>query len=227
MRPMKKTETAEAVTLLPDGPHTATVIWLHGLGADGHDFVPIVPELGLPQAHGVKFVFPHATVRPVTINGGYAMRAWYDIVGISRTGPQDTPGIRESAKRINALIEAEIAAGIASTRIVLAGFSQGCAMALHTGLRFPARLGGIVGLSGYLPVESTLAAEAAVANLATPLLLAHGTHDPVVPYTLGAGSRDVLVQQGYRIEWLEYPMQHQVVMEEIEAIGAFLTRLLA
>lgn len=223
---MKAQQTADAVRLQPEGPHTATVIWLHGLGADGNDFVPVVPELGLPATHGIRFLFPHAPIRPVTLNNGYPMRAWYDIVGLSRTGPQDTPGIRESARRIDALIADEIAAGIPSERIVLAGFSQGCAMALHTGLRFPARLGGIIGLSGYLPVESTLVGEAAVANLATPLLLVHGTMDPVVPYALGSGSRDLLVAQGYPVEWLEYPMQHQVVMEEIEAIGAFLKRQL-
>jgi len=214
--------TADAVTLQPQGKHTATVIWLHGLGADGNDFVPIVPELGLPQGHGIQFVFPHASIRPVTLNNGYPMRAWYDIVGLSRTGPQDTPGIRDSAQRISALLDAEIAAGIASTRLVLAGFSQGCAMALHTGLRFHRPLAGIVGLSGYLPVESTLAAEACAANRATPILLAHGTMDPVVPYALGKGSRDVLLGEGYAIDWREYPMQHQVCLEEIEHIGAFL-----
>ena len=217
----------DAVTLAPPGPHTATVIWLHGLGADGNDFVPIVPELGLGKSHGIKFVFPHATIRPVTINNRYPMRAWYDITGISRTGPQDTPGIRESAKRIDGLIEAEIAAGIPSKRVVLAGFSQGCAMALHTGLRFHDTLGGIIGLSGYLPVESTLADEAHAANLKTPILIAHGQHDPVVPFSLGLASRDVLRAQGYAVEWLEYSMQHQVVMEEIEAIGAVLQRVLA
>ncbi len=224
---MRLTKTDDAITVSPSGPHTATVVWLHGLGADGSDFVPIVPELGLPQDHGIKFVFPHAPVRPVTLNNGYPMRAWYDIVGISRTGPQDTPGIRESASRIAALLDAETAAGIASTRLLLAGFSQGCAMALHTGLRYHSPLAGIVGLSGYLPVESTLAAEAHAANRATPLLIAHGSHDAVVPYALGSGSRDVLRGLGYAVEWLEYPMQHQVCAEEIEHIGGFLRARLA
>lgn len=219
--------TADAVILPPKGRHTATVIWLHGLGADGNDFVPIVPELGLPQGHGIQFVFPHASIRPVTLNNGYPMRAWYDIVGLSRTGPQDTPGIRDSAQRISGLLDTEIAAGIPSTRLVLAGFSQGCAMALHTGLRFHSSLAGIVGLSGYLPVESTLAAEASAANRATPILLAHGTADPVVPFALGKGSRDVLLSEGYAIDWREYPMQHQVCLEEIEHIGAFLRERLA
>ena len=223
---MSLIKTEDALTVTPPGPHTATVVWLHGLGADGSDFVPIVPELGLAAGHGVKFIFPHAPVRPVTNNNRYAMRAWYDIVGISRTGPQDTPGIRDSAQRIAGLLDAEIAAGIASTQLVLAGFSQGCAMALHTGLRFHATLGGIVGLSGYLPVETTLATEAHAANLKTPLLIAHGNFDPVVPYALGTGSRDLLRGLGYAVEWLEYPMQHQVCGEEIEAVGAFLRKQL-
>ncbi len=219
--------TEDAVTLPPPGPHSATVVWLHGLGADGNDFVPIVPELGLPKNHGVKFVFPHAPVRPVTLNNGYPMRAWYDIVGLSRTGPQDTPGIRDSARRIDGLLDAEIASGIASTRLLLAGFSQGCAMALHTGLRFHLPLAGIVGLSGYLPVEALLKTEAHAGNLKTPILLAHGSQDPMVPYALGSGSRDTLRALGYSVEWLEYPMQHQVCAEEIERVGVFLRAVLS
>ena len=213
---------ADAVILPAPGAHTATVIWLHGLGADGNDFVPIVPELGLPKAHGVKFIFPHAPVRPVTLNNGMPMRAWYDIVGLNRTGPQDTPGIHASAARIGALLDAEIASGIASTKLILAGFSQGCAMALHTGLRFHQALGGIAALSGYLPVESTLAAEASAANRQLPILMVHGTADPVLPHAMGAHSRDLLVKQGYAVEWLDYPMQHQVCLEEIEAIGTWM-----
>ena len=214
--------TEDAITLPASGPHRATVIWLHGLGADGNDFVPVVSELGLAAQHGIKFVFPHAEVRPVTINNGYPMRAWYDITGLSRTGPQDTPGIRASAARISALLDAEIAAGIPASKLLLAGFSQGSAMALHSGLRFHSTLAGIVGLSGYLPVEATLAAEAHAANKKTPLLLVHGTQDPVVPYALGSGSRDLLIAAGYPVQWLEYPMQHQVCTEEIEQIGVFL-----
>lgn len=214
--------SADAVILPASGAHTATVIWLHGLGADGNDFVPIVPELGLPKNHGVKFIFPHAPVRPVTLNNGMPMRAWYDIVGLNRTGPQDTPGIRASAERIGALLDAEITSGIASSKLILAGFSQGSAMALHTGLRFHKALGGIAALSGYLPVESTLAAEASGENLKLPILMIHGTDDPVLPHAMGAHSRDVLVKQGYAVEWLEYPMQHQVCIEEIAAIGGWL-----
>lgn len=214
--------TDDAVILAAPGSHTATVVWLHGLGADGNDFVSIVPELGLSKKHGVKFVFPHAAIRPVTLNNGYPMRAWYDIFGLNRTGPQDLEGIRASAKRLAGILDAEIAAGIPSKRLVLAGFSQGCAMALHTGLRFHQTLGGIIGLSGYLPVEATLSSEAAAANLQTPILLAHGTQDPVVPYAMGKGSYELLKKLGYAMQWHEYPMQHQVCMEEIEQIGSFL-----
>ncbi len=215
-------QSEQAVTLPAPGPHTATVVWLHGLGADGNDFVSIVPELGLAKNHGIKFIFPHAAVRPVTINNGHPMRAWYDIVGLNRTGLQDSVGIQASAGRIAGILDAEIASGIASTKLVLAGFSQGCAMALHTGLRFHQTLAGIVGLSGYLPVETTLATEAAAANLKTPILLAHGTQDPMVPYAMGKGSRELLEKLGYAVQWREYPMQHQVCLPEIEEIGGFL-----
>lgn len=212
----------DAVILPAPGPHTATVIWLHGLGADGNDFVPIVPELGLPKDHGIKFVFPHAPVRPVTINAGMSMRAWYDILSLTRMEQQDLAGTAASAARIAGLLDAERAAGIASERLILAGFSQGCAMTLHTGLRYPHRLGGLLALSGYLPLHHTLAAEAAPANKTVPILMCHGQYDPVLPLVLGKSSAEILSAAGYAVDWREYPMQHQVCLEEIEDIGRFL-----
>lgn len=223
---MKKQESDQAVVLLPDGPHTACVIWLHGLGADGHDFVPIVPELGLPKGHGIRFIFPHAPVRPVTLNGGMAMRAWYDILSLSRGGLQDENGIRDSGRIVGDYIQMEIDAGIAPERIVLAGFSQGGAIALHAGLRHPQKLAGLLPLSTYLPLQEKLAAEASPANRATPIFMCHGTVDPMLPYELGDASRRVLEALGYRVEWRAYPMQHQVCAEQIEEIGLWLRKTL-
>lgn len=217
----------DAVILPAPGTHTATVVWLHGLGADGNDFVPIVGELGLPKDHGIKFVFPHAPVQPVTINNGLPMRAWYDILSLTRMEKQDSAGTTRSATRIAGLLDAERAAGIASERLILAGFSQGCAMTLHTGLRYPHRLGGLLALSGYLPLHTTLAAEAAPANKDVPILMCHGQYDPVLPLVLGKSSAEILGAAGYKIDWREYPMQHQVCLEEIEDIGAFLRQRLA
>lgn len=217
----------DAVILPAPGKHTATVVWLHGLGADGHDFVPIVPELGLGQEHGIKFVFPHATVRPVTINNGYPMRAWYDILSLTRMEKQDVAGTQASAARIAGLLDAERAAGIASERLILAGFSQGCAMTLYTGLRYPHRLGGLLALSGYLPLHESLAAEASAANKDVPIFMCHGQYDPVLPLVLGKSSAEILGAAGYRVDWHEYPMQHQVCPEEIDDIGAFLRARLA
>lgn len=216
----------DAVILPAPGTHTATVVWLHGLGADGNDFVPIVGELGLPKDHGIKFVFPHAAVQPVTINNGMPMRAWYDILSLTRMERQDTAGTERSAQRIAGLLDAERAAGIASERLILAGFSQGCAMALHTGLRYPHRLGGLLALSGYLPLHTALAAEAAPANKDVPILMCHGQYDPVLPLVLGKSSAEILTAAGYPVDWREYPMQHQVCMEEIEDIGEFLRQRL-
>ena len=217
----------DAVILPAPGKHTATVVWLHGLGADGHDFVPIVPELGLGQEHGIKFVFPHATVRPVTINNGYPMRAWYDILSLTRMEKQDVAGTQASAARIAGLLDAERAAGIASERLILAGFSQGCAMTLYTGLRYPHRLGGLLALSGYLPLHESLAAEASAANKDVPIFMCHGLYYPVLPLVLGKSSAEILGAAGYRVDWHEYPMQHQVCPEEIDDIGAFLRARLA
>ncbi len=205
---------------------SASVIWLHGLGADGHDFQPIVPELRLPADAGVRFVFPHAPVRPVTLNGGMGMRAWYDLHGIGEGFPQDIDGLRLSEIHLRALIQREIARGVEGKRIVVAGFSQGGAVALHTGLRYPERLAGIMGLSTYLPHPRSLAAERTEANADTPVFLAHGTRDPVLPFDLGDRSRDYLEEAGHAVEWHPYAMEHQVCMEEIGDIAGWLTRVL-
>jgi len=220
-------ESADAVVLAPATPASASVIWLHGLGADGHDFVPIVPELKLPAAASVRFVFPHARVRPVTLNMGMRMRAWFDIKTLTAEGRADEEGIRESVAVLGQFIAAERAAGIASERIVIAGFSQGGAIALHGALRHPEPLGGILALSCYLPLQATLAAELADANRRTPLLLCHGQFDPVLPMALGVMARDWLRAQGYAVEWKEYPMQHQVCVPEIADIAAWLSAHLA
>ncbi|RSZ36159.1 MULTISPECIES: alpha/beta hydrolase [unclassified Variovorax] len=204
---------------------TATVILMHGLGADGNDFVPIAGELDLSAVGPVRFVFPNAPVMPVTINGGYQMPAWYDISAPDLTTGEDEAGLRSSQAAIEALIAREKARGIAASRIVVAGFSQGCAMALMTGLRHTERLAGIVGLSGYLPIAATTAAERHAANHETPVFLAHGRQDPVVPYASAVRSREALVALGYTVEWHEYAMAHSVCMEEIADLNRFLLRV--
>lgn len=206
---------------------TATVIVMHGLGADGNDFVPIARELDLSAVGPVRFVFPNAPVMPVTVNGGYPMPAWYDIFQADLVRREDEPGLRRSRDSIEALIAHEKARGIPASRIVLAGFSQGCAMALMVGLRHGERLAGIVGLSGYLPLASTLAAERAPANQDTPVFLAHGTQDGVVVLPRAAETREALKDLGYAVEWHDYPMAHSVCMEEIADLNAFLLRVLA
>lgn len=222
------TETEDAVILSPAArPADAAVIWLHGLGADGHDFLPLVPELGLPADAAIRFVFPHATVRPVTINNGYSMRAWYDITSLTADGRDDEPGIRESAQRVLAYIARERIAGVAADRILLAGFSQGGAMALYAGLRHDETLGGILALSTYLPLTARLPAEASAANRRVPILMCHGTRDPVVTHAFGASSRDVLLGQGYAVDWREYPMEHSVCAAEIADVAAFIKARLA
>ncbi|MEZ5331092.1 MAG: carboxylesterase [Thermoanaerobaculia bacterium] len=209
----------------PAGETTASVIWLHGLGADGHDFPPIIPQLGLPGDHGVRFVFPHAPKIAVTLNGGLIMPAWYDIRSLDVRG-QDEKGIRKSAARVEALLAREVAAGVPPERIVLAGFSQGGAVALFTGLTHADRLAGILALSTYLVLPDAIEAEAAEANRATPIFQAHGLYDPMVPLQAGVMTRDWLVEHGYETEWHEYPMAHQVALEEIRALGAWLRRVL-
>jgi len=205
---------------------TASIVWMHGLGADGHDFVDIVPELSLPARPGVRFVFPHAPMRPVTINGGYVMRAWYDIRDDGGVRREDPAGVRASQKSIEALIEREKARGVPSQAIVLAGFSQGGAMALHTSLRQGERLAGVMALSCSLPLADALAAEAAPANRDVPIFMAHGTHDPMIPMARAARAREILTGLGYRLEWHEYPMPHSVCLEEIRDISAWLTTVL-
>lgn len=215
------------IELDPDGPARAAVIWLHGLGADGHDFVPVVAELGLPRDAGVRFVFPHAPHRPVTINGGYVMRAWYDIYAMNMSRGEDEAGIRDSAAAVAALIEREQTRGVAAGNVVLAGFSQGGAIALHAALRYPQRLAGVLALSTYLPLADRLSAEAHSANAGLSVFIAHGTHDSVVPIGLAERSRDRLIQTGYDVAWHAYRMEHSVSMAEIADIGAWLAQRLA
>ena len=217
----------EAIEIETAASPGASIIWMHGLGADGHDFVDVVPELGLPARPGVRFVFPHAPMRPVTINGGYVMRAWYDIRddddGVRR---EDPAGVRASQRAIEALIAREKERGVPAAAIVLAGFSQGGAMALHTALRHTERLAGVMALSCSLPLSDTLAGEAAPANRDVSIFMAHGTHDPMIPMARALRAREVLTGLGYRLEWHEYPMPHSVCVEEIAHIGAWLAKVL-
>lgn len=198
------------------------IIWLHGLGADGQDFVPVAGELNLPVP--VRYIFPHAPQRPVTINGGFVMRAWYDIAQPNIDAQQDEKGIYASQAAVEALIAQEVARGIAPGNIFLAGFSQGGAIALHTALRQIAPLGGVLALSAYLPLAGRLVQEASVNARQTPIFMAHGRNDPVVPYALGAASSDTLQELGYAVEWHEYGMQHSVCEEELRDIEAWLAR---
>jgi phospholipase/carboxylesterase len=219
---LKALETVTVET----GPNPAfTIIWMHGLGADGHDFEPLVPELLEPDLPALRFVFPHAPVRPVTINNGYAMRAWYDIIGIDRRSAEDFAGIQASAAGITALIDRENSRGVPASRIALAGFSQGGAMALHTATRHRERLAGVIALSCYLPLASRLDTERTAANQATPIFMAHGTQDPVVPFALGEESRRLLEGAGYAVEWHSYSMPHSLCEPEVGDIRAFLRKI--
>jgi phospholipase/carboxylesterase len=200
---------------------TSSVIWMHGLGADGNDFVPVVPELGLGGL-AVRFVFPHAPLQPVTINGGYVMRAWYDIGYQDLSLKEDERGVRESQHAVEELIAREIARGIPVIRIALAGFSQGGAIALQCGLRYPTRLAGIIALSTYLPLPHTLERERSPANRQIPVLMAHGIEDPIVPLKLAQASCSKLLTLGYPVEWHEYHMPHSVCAEELEVVGRWL-----
>ncbi|MCW5654450.1 alpha/beta hydrolase [Hydrogenophaga sp.] len=214
----------------PTAEPVASIIVLHGLGADGNDFVPIAQELDL-RAHGpVRFVFPSAPVRPVTLNGGYRMRAWYDIFPPpSRPGeprPEDEPGLRASQALVQGLLDREAARGVPAHRTVLMGFSQGCAMTLMTGLRAPHRLAGLAGLSGYLPLADTTAGECSAANRDVPIFLAHGEHDPMVVIERGQASRDRLQALGYAVQWHSYAMEHSVCAEEVADLNAWLLKVL-
>jgi phospholipase/carboxylesterase len=208
----------------------AAVIWMHGLGADGNDFAPIVPEIDLGGLPGVRFIFPHAPMMPVTINNGYVMRAWYDVTYGDLEGKPgkkaDEKGVRASQAAIARLISRENLRGIASRNIVVAGFSQGGAIALQTGLRHAEQLAGIMALSTYLPLAGSLPMEASAANKAVPIFYAHGTYDPMIPFAMATASRDKLGELGYQVEWHEYPMQHSVCVEEIAAIGNWLRKVL-
>jgi len=220
-------ESDAEVTLSPQAPAVASVILLHGLGADGNDFVPIVGELGLPDSLPVRFVFPHAPLRPVTVNNGFVMRAWYDITSFTPAGRADKAGTAESARRVADCIAREKQRGVAAGRVVLAGFSQGGAVALYTGLRYPERLAGILAMSCYLPFPETLAAEKSAANADVPILMCHGRSDPVVPIGMGLEARADLKANGYAPQWHDYPMQHAVCMEEIADVARWLKLRLA
>jgi phospholipase/carboxylesterase len=209
----------------PDPRHA--VIWLHGLGADGHDFEPIVPELGLTDSTPVRFIFPHAPVQPVTINGGMAMRAWYDITAMDLGSSVDAEGIARSEAHLQRLIRATVDSGIPPARILLAGFSQGGVIALHTGLPYRDRLAGIIALSTYVALPDQLRQSAGEANGDTPIFMAHGRYDPVIPLAMGERSRDFLITEGYPVQWREYPMQHSVCLEEIRDLADWLSDLIA
>ncbi|HVK93172.1 MAG TPA: alpha/beta hydrolase [Noviherbaspirillum sp.] len=206
---------------------TVSIIWLHGLGADGNDFVPIVRELDLRDCPGIRFIFPHAPTMPVTINNGYVMRAWYDILGTDIARREDEAGLRKSQALVEQLIATEKERGIPAERIMIAGFSQGCAMTLQAGLRHPEKLAGLLCLSGYLPIHATIEAERHPANHDTPIFLAHGRGDPIIPIDRAEKSRDMLQALGYSVEWHEYMMPHSVCAEEIDDISAWLRRVLA
>ncbi|MCM5569277.1 alpha/beta hydrolase [Burkholderiaceae bacterium FT117] len=216
----------EVVELQSGSDPGASVIVMHGLGADGNDFVPVCEALDLSAAGPVRFVLPHAPVRPVTINGGYRMRAWYDILNLGADRREDEDGLRESQAIVESLIRNEMARGIDASRIVLMGFSQGCAMALMAGLRFDERLAGIAGLSGYLPLADSLPEECSEANSGLPIFLAHGTHDPIVTIDRAHATREILRALDHPVEWHEYPMEHEVCAEEVGDLNHWLLEVL-
>ena len=218
--------TLQSIELNPGVPAAATVIILHGLGADGTDFLSMADELSLAPVGPVRFVFPRAPVRRVTINGGQPMRAWYDILGVDLAKREDEPGLRDSMKEVHDLLDREVARGVPARRIVLAGFSQGSAITLGAGLRYSQRLAGLAGLSGYLPLASTTAAERHMANATTPVFLAHGRSDGMVSLARGQAGRDVIQGMGNPVQWQDYPMEHSVCLEEVKALNAWLLQVL-
>ena len=217
----------QTIELNPSEDPVATLIVLHGLGADGTDFLPMCDELDLSAIGPVRYVLPRAPERAVTINGGHRMRAWYDILGVDLARREDEAGLRESTLLVQGLIAREVARGVPASRIVLAGFSQGCAMTLLAGLRHPQRLAGLAGMSGYLPLADSTPAERHAANDGTPVFLAHGRNDGVVPLARGVAARDQLKSLGHAVEWHDYPMEHSVCMEEVVALNQWLLRVLA
>jgi len=217
----------ETIEIQTGAQPAAAVIWLHGLGADGHDFEPIVPELRLRATTRIRFVFPHAPLRPVTINQGHVMRAWYDVRALAGVRREDEAGVRQSARQIEALLARERQRGIAPGRLVIAGFSQGGAMALHVGLRYADRLAGLLALSCYLPLSNTLPTEASPANRDVPIFWAHGLHDPMIPQAMAEQGRAQLAELGYQIDWHQYPIPHSVSAEEIADVARWLERVLA
>jgi len=217
----------QTIELHPGAAPRATIIILHGLGADGTDFLPMADELRLAPVGPVRYVFPRAPERPVTLNGGMRMRAWYDILGTDLARREDEAGLRESFAQVHGIIDREVARGMPASRIVLAGFSQGCAITLGAGLRHRERLAGLVGMSGYLPLADTTAAERHDGNALTPVFLAHGSRDGIVPADRGRASRDRVAALGNPVEWHEYPMEHSVCMEEVQHLQAWLLKVLA
>lgn len=198
------------------------IIWMHGLGADGHDFEPIVPQLNLPDGLGIRFIFPHAPVRSVTLNQNYPMPAWYDIVDLTPEGREDSEGLEDSNSSISDIIAEQVRQGIETSNIILAGFSQGAALALYTGLRYPEPLGGIIALSGYLPMSQSLKQEAHMANKNIPIHMTHGTMDPVINVEFGHSSAKLLDDLGYNVTWKTYPMEHSLCDEQIRSLSAWL-----
>jgi phospholipase/carboxylesterase len=224
---MTTATSLQTIELDPGVPARATVVVLHGLGADGTDFLPVADQLDLAAVGPVRWLFPRAPVRPVTINGGYRMRAWYDILGADLVKREDEAGLRESILLVQQLLQREAARGVPASRTVLAGFSQGSAITLGAGLRHADRLAGLVGMSGYVPLAESTAAERHPANAATPVFLAHGRNDGIVPLARGQSGRDLLLSLGQPVQWQDYPMEHAVCAEEVEALQAFLQRVLA